>query len=124
MRVRQLGQTGIEVSACCLGTVVFGKMGNPGHDDCGRRAMAWSAVRSAVEALRTGGGLSAVSQQFVAGDRRRPARAVTASASAVLAPQQSGDASLLEPQASFITGTDLLVDDGVVAASRALVTVG
>ncbi|MFE4869289.1 aldo/keto reductase [Streptomyces sp. NPDC056682] len=34
MRIRKLGRTGIEVSAYCLGTMVFGKMGNPDHDDC------------------------------------------------------------------------------------------
>ncbi|MBA2811276.1 aldo/keto reductase [Streptomyces sp. KM273126] len=36
MRMRKLGRTGIEVSAYCLGTMVFGKMGNPDHDDCVR----------------------------------------------------------------------------------------
>ncbi|MFI9437602.1 MULTISPECIES: aldo/keto reductase [Streptosporangium] len=34
--MRQLGRTGIEVSAYCLGTMMFGKMGNPDHDDCVR----------------------------------------------------------------------------------------
>ncbi|MFE9611822.1 aldo/keto reductase [Streptomyces sp. NPDC006012] len=34
MRMRTLGRTGIEVSAYCLGTMMFGKMGNPEHDDC------------------------------------------------------------------------------------------
>jgi aryl-alcohol dehydrogenase-like predicted oxidoreductase len=32
--MRKLGRTGIEVSAYCLGTMMFGKMGNPDHDDC------------------------------------------------------------------------------------------
>ncbi|WP_307134855.1 aldo/keto reductase [Streptomyces aurantiacus] len=36
MHMRQLGRTGIEVSAYCLGTMMFGRMGNPDHDDCGR----------------------------------------------------------------------------------------
>ncbi|MFE2036246.1 aldo/keto reductase [Streptomyces scopuliridis] len=36
MRMRKLGRTGIEVSAYCLGTMVFSKMGNPDHDDCVR----------------------------------------------------------------------------------------
>jgi aryl-alcohol dehydrogenase-like predicted oxidoreductase len=34
--MRKLGRTGIDVSAYCLGTMVFGKMGNPDHDDCVR----------------------------------------------------------------------------------------
>ncbi|GGR01585.1 aldo/keto reductase [Streptomyces pilosus] len=33
MRYRVLGGTGIEVSAYCLGTMMFGAVGNPDHDD-------------------------------------------------------------------------------------------
>lgn len=36
MRYRVLGGTGIEVSAYCLGTMMFGAVGNPDHDDCAR----------------------------------------------------------------------------------------
>ncbi len=36
VRTRKLGRTGIEVSAYCLGTMMFGKMGNPDHGDCVR----------------------------------------------------------------------------------------
>ncbi|WP_432861219.1 aldo/keto reductase [Microbispora rosea] len=36
MRTRELGRTGIEVSAYCLGTMMFGPLGNPDHDDCVR----------------------------------------------------------------------------------------
>ncbi|MBE3012783.1 aldo/keto reductase [Microbispora sp. NEAU-D428] len=36
MRMRELGRTGIEVSAYCLGTMMFGPVGNPDHDDCVR----------------------------------------------------------------------------------------
>lgn len=34
MKICELGRTGIEVSAYCLGTMMFGKVGNPDHDDC------------------------------------------------------------------------------------------
>ncbi|HEY7143547.1 MAG TPA: aldo/keto reductase [Streptosporangiaceae bacterium] len=34
MNYRILGGTGIEVSAYCLGTMMFGQAGNPDHDDC------------------------------------------------------------------------------------------
>ncbi|MEN3308493.1 MAG: hypothetical protein V7603_4695 [Micromonosporaceae bacterium] len=34
MRYRVLGGTGIEVSVHCLGTMMFGAVGNPDHDDC------------------------------------------------------------------------------------------
>ena len=36
MNYRTLGGTGIEVSAYCLGTMMFGAAGNPDHDDCAR----------------------------------------------------------------------------------------
>jgi aryl-alcohol dehydrogenase-like predicted oxidoreductase len=36
MRYRTLGGTGIEVSVHCLGTMMFGSVGNPDHDDCVR----------------------------------------------------------------------------------------
>ncbi|MEU9372344.1 aldo/keto reductase [Streptomyces sp. NPDC048255] len=36
MRYRILGGTGIEVSAHCLGTMMFGAVGNPDHEDCAR----------------------------------------------------------------------------------------
>ncbi|MFF4081960.1 aldo/keto reductase [Streptomyces sp. NPDC001777] len=36
MRYRTLGRTGIEVSVHCLGTMMFGAIGNPDHDDSAR----------------------------------------------------------------------------------------
>ncbi|PYC71476.1 aldo/keto reductase, partial [Streptomyces tateyamensis] len=36
MRYRSLGGTGIEVSAVCLGAMMFGAVGNPDHQECGR----------------------------------------------------------------------------------------
>jgi aryl-alcohol dehydrogenase-like predicted oxidoreductase len=36
IRYRNLGGTGIEVSAHCLGAMMFGAVGNPDHDDCAR----------------------------------------------------------------------------------------
>ncbi|MEV7613155.1 aldo/keto reductase [Streptomyces sp. NPDC089799] len=36
MRYRDLGRTGMEVSAYCLGTMMFGAVGNPDHDECVR----------------------------------------------------------------------------------------
>ncbi|MGE0880752.1 MAG: aldo/keto reductase [Acidimicrobiia bacterium] len=34
MRYRSLGRTGMQVSPLCLGHMMFGKNGNPDHDDC------------------------------------------------------------------------------------------
>jgi aryl-alcohol dehydrogenase-like predicted oxidoreductase len=36
MEYRPLGRTGVQVSALCLGTAMFGPLGNPDHDDCAR----------------------------------------------------------------------------------------
>ncbi|MFF5229494.1 aldo/keto reductase [Dactylosporangium sp. NPDC000521] len=36
MRYRTLGRTGMQVSVQCLGTMMFGAVGNPDHDDCVR----------------------------------------------------------------------------------------
>jgi aryl-alcohol dehydrogenase-like predicted oxidoreductase len=36
MNYRILGGTGIEVSSYCLGTMMFGAVGNPDHDECAR----------------------------------------------------------------------------------------
>ena len=36
MKYRTLGRTGIKVSPYCLGAMMFGAYGNPGHDDCVR----------------------------------------------------------------------------------------
>ncbi|MCO5971313.1 aldo/keto reductase [Actinoallomurus sp. WRP9H-5] len=50
MRMRQLGRTGIEVSAYCLGTMMFGT-GNPDHDDCVR--MIHRALDAGINFLDT-----------------------------------------------------------------------
>jgi aryl-alcohol dehydrogenase-like predicted oxidoreductase len=34
METRTLGSTGVQVSEFCLGAMMFGKWGNPDHDDC------------------------------------------------------------------------------------------
>jgi aryl-alcohol dehydrogenase-like predicted oxidoreductase len=44
MEERVLGRTGIRVSRCCLGAMMFGTMGNPDHDDCTR------IIRTALDA--------------------------------------------------------------------------
>ncbi|MGW7619255.1 aldo/keto reductase [Streptomyces antimycoticus] len=36
MKTRELGRTGIQVSPYCLGTMMFGQVGNPDPDDCVR----------------------------------------------------------------------------------------
>ena len=36
MKMHNLGSTGVQVSEHCLGAMMFGKMGNPDHDECVR----------------------------------------------------------------------------------------
>ncbi|MEW2355305.1 aldo/keto reductase [Spirillospora sp. NPDC029432] len=36
MRYRKLARTGVEVSTQCLGSMMFGRLGNPDHDECAR----------------------------------------------------------------------------------------
>ncbi len=36
MHYRPLGRTGMHVSTMCLGAMMFGRFGNPDHDDCVR----------------------------------------------------------------------------------------
>ncbi|EXU65740.1 hypothetical protein Z951_24180 [Streptomyces sp. PRh5] len=36
VKTREPGRTGIRVSPYCLGTMMFGRAGNPDHDDCVR----------------------------------------------------------------------------------------
>ncbi|MFJ8790591.1 aldo/keto reductase [Streptomyces sp. NPDC102462] len=51
MRMRKLGRTGIEVSAYCLGTMMFGRTGNPDHDDCVR--MIHQALDAGINVVDT-----------------------------------------------------------------------
>jgi aryl-alcohol dehydrogenase-like predicted oxidoreductase len=44
IELRRLGRTGVHVSALCLGTMMFGALGNPDHDD------AISIIRRAIDA--------------------------------------------------------------------------
>lgn len=51
MRYRTLGGTGIEVSVHCLGTMMFGSVGNGDHDDCVR--IIHSAIDQGVNFVDT-----------------------------------------------------------------------
>ncbi|MFC9913802.1 aldo/keto reductase [Streptomyces sp. NPDC127197] len=72
MRYRILGGTGIEVSAYCLGTMMFGSVGNADHDDCVR--IIHAALDEGINFIDTADMYSAGESETVVGkalkDRR------------------------------------------------------
>ncbi|MFC8076624.1 aldo/keto reductase [Streptomyces sp. NPDC057307] len=65
MRYRTLGGTGIEVSAHCLGTMMFGSVGNSDHDDSVR--IIHSALDRGVNFLDTADMYSAGESEVIVG---------------------------------------------------------
>ncbi|MFF0578046.1 aldo/keto reductase [Streptosporangium saharense] len=65
MRYRVLGGTGIEVSVHCLGTMMFGAVGNPDHDECVR--MIHTALDQGVNFVDTADMYSAGESEEIVG---------------------------------------------------------
>ncbi|MER7131421.1 aldo/keto reductase [Streptosporangium saharense] len=65
MRYRVLGGTGIEVSVHCLGTMMFGAVGNPDHDECAR--MIHTALDQGVNFVDTADMYSAGESEEIVG---------------------------------------------------------
>ncbi|MGW7584097.1 aldo/keto reductase [Kitasatospora sp. NPDC054768] len=65
MRYRVLGGTGIEVSTYCLGTMMFGSVGNSDHDDCAR--MIGTAVDRGINFIDTADMYSAGESEEIVG---------------------------------------------------------
>ncbi|MFE9689266.1 aldo/keto reductase [Micromonospora sp. NPDC005806] len=65
MRYRVLGGTGIEVSVHCLGTMMFGAVGNPDHDDCVR--IVHAALDQGVNFVDTADMYSAGESEVIVG---------------------------------------------------------
>ena len=72
MRYRTLGGTGIEVSAQCLGTMMFGEIGNPDHDACAR--MLHTALDRGVNVVDTADMYGAGESEIVVGKALRGRR--------------------------------------------------
>src|SRR3569833_2038429 len=73
MKYRTLGRTGIEVSPYCLGTMMFGAMGNPDHDDAIRiihRALDAGITLVDTADVYSGGESEEIVGQALAGGRR------------------------------------------------------
>ncbi|MFJ5774887.1 aldo/keto reductase [Streptomyces sp. NPDC093094] len=65
MRYRPLGRTGIEVSSYCLGTMMFGSVGNRDHDDCVR--IVHAALDAGVNFVDTADMYSAGESETIVG---------------------------------------------------------
>lgn len=72
MRYRVLGGTGIEVSVHCLGTMMFGAVGNPDHDDCAR--IVHAALDRGVNFVDTADMYSAGESEVIVGKALRGRR--------------------------------------------------
>lgn len=72
MRYRTLGGTGIEVSVHCLGTMMFGSVGNPDHDDSVR--IIHAALDQGVNFLDTADMYSAGESEDIVGKALRGRR--------------------------------------------------
>ncbi len=69
MRYRVLGGTGIEVSVHCLGTMMFGSVGNADHDDCVRIIRA--ALDQGINFVDTADAYSAGESEEIVGKALR-----------------------------------------------------
>ncbi|OLF08771.1 aldo/keto reductase [Actinophytocola xinjiangensis] len=72
MRYRTLGGTGIEVSVHCLGTMMFGAVGNPDHDDSAR--IINSALDAGINFVDTADMYSAGESEQIVGKALRGRR--------------------------------------------------
>ncbi|HEY1174914.1 MAG TPA: aldo/keto reductase [Phytomonospora sp.] len=88
MRYRVLGGTGIEVSAHCLGTMMFGAVGNPDHDDCAR--VIHSALDRGVNFVDTADMYSAGESEEIVGKALRGRRDDVVLATKVHFPDREG----------------------------------
>ncbi|AXG81239.1 SDR family oxidoreductase [Streptomyces paludis] len=91
-------------------------------------AAAWGKRQARINSISPGAISTPMGQQELDGESGERIRAMIAMSAAKRqgTPDDiaSAAAFLLDPQAGFITGTDLLADGGVVAASRAPMTAG
>ena len=72
MSYRILGGTGIEVSVHCLGTMMFGSVGNPGHDECVR--IIHAALAAGINFVDTADMYSAGESEEITGKALRGRR--------------------------------------------------
>src|SRR5688572_18878364 len=72
MELRPLGRTGIQVSHLALGTMSFGVLGNPDHDDCAR--IVHRALDAGINVVDTADVYSAGESETIVGAALRGRR--------------------------------------------------
>jgi len=88
MRHRPLGGTGIKVSVHCLGTMMFGAVGNPDHDDCTR--IIHAALDQGINFVDTADMYSAGESEKIVGTALRGRRGEVVLATKVHFPMGEG----------------------------------
>jgi len=81
---RNLGNTGLKVSPLCLGAMMFGKWGNPDHDECIR--IIHRALDAGINFVDTANGYSEGESEVIVGKALRDRREGTVLATKVWAP--------------------------------------
>jgi aryl-alcohol dehydrogenase-like predicted oxidoreductase len=66
MEYRPLGRTGVSVSQLCLGAMMFGAFGNPGHDDAAK--IIHRALDAGINFIDTADGYSAGESEVIIGE--------------------------------------------------------
>ncbi|HEY3096194.1 MAG TPA: aldo/keto reductase [Acidimicrobiia bacterium] len=84
MEMRTLGTTGVQVSEYCLGAMMFGKWGNPDHDDCVR--IAHRAFEAGINFVDTADVYSAGESEEIVGKAIAGRRDDVVLATKVMAP--------------------------------------
>jgi aryl-alcohol dehydrogenase-like predicted oxidoreductase len=84
MEMRTLGTTGVQVSDFCLGAMMFGRWGNPDHDDCVR--IAHRAFEAGINFVDTADVYSAGESEEIVGQAIAGRRDDVVLATKVMAP--------------------------------------
>jgi aryl-alcohol dehydrogenase-like predicted oxidoreductase len=88
VETRNLGRTGLKVSPLCLGAMMFGKWGNPDHDECIR--IIHRALDAGINFVDTANGYSEGESEEIVGKALRDRREGIVLATKVWAPVGPG----------------------------------
>src|SRR6186713_1926461 len=88
MQLRPLGRSGVQVSVHCLGAMMFGKWGNPDHDDCVR--IIHTALDAGVNFIDTADVYSAGESEEIVGKALQGRRDDVVVATKFFAPMGEG----------------------------------